>query len=123
VFPSTTLTIAYNGALTVSASPPIFYSMYGGVGGAYISSFSYDAYPANGTNAGFTQVNGTRAVFGIPWSSSQTPSAFLLNELNQNPNASSLSNTLAVAQNIAHLGQTLTTLSRTIAGCGTSNGG
>ena len=122
VFANTTLTIGYNGALTVSASPPIFYSILGGVGGAYISSFTYDAYPASGTDAGFTQVNGTRAIFGIPLSSSQTPSAFLLNELNQNPNLSALSNTLAVLQNIAHAGQTLTNLNRTLAGCGKPNG-
>jgi len=113
---NTSLTIGYNGALTVSANNPIYYStgFSGFYGGAYLSSFTYDISSASSNNAGFTQVNGTRSIFGIPLSSSQTPSAYLLNQLNQN---SSLSNTAALLQDATHLGQTLTNLSRLVAGC------
>jgi RHS repeat-associated protein len=122
VFPNTTLTIGYNGTLTVSASPPLFYSIGGGVFGAYISGFTYDAYPASGASAGFTQVNGTRGIFGVPLSSSQTPSTYLLNEFNQNPGLLALSNVFALLQNMAHFDQTLTKFNRTLAGCEKPNG-
>jgi hypothetical protein len=83
--------------------------------GAFISSATYDISKATPNNAGFTQVNGTVAFLGIPWSpSTTTPSSVLLNYLNQN---SSAGNTAALLQDVVHLGQTLTNLSRTLAGC------
>jgi len=68
-----------------------------GLFGAYISSATYN-------NGAFTQVNGTRAVLGIPWSSTQTPSSYLLNQFNAN---SSLSNIASTMQAAAQLGQQL----------------
>ena len=83
------------GALTVAVSNPIYYST--GLFGAYISSATYN-------NGAYTQVNGTRAVLGVPWSSSQTPSSYLLNQFNAN---SSLSNIASTMQAAAQLGQQL----------------
>lgn len=93
-----------SGALTVAVNNPIYYSA--GFFGAYISSASY-------SNGAFTQVSGTRAVLGIPLSSSQTPSGYLLNQFNQN---SSLANTASLLQSVAQLGQKLV-------GCSALTGG
>jgi len=84
-----------NGALTVGVNNPIYYSA--GFFGAYISSATYN-------NGSFTQVNGTRAVLGLPLSSSQTASGYLLNQFNQN---SSLANTASLLQSVAQFGQML----------------
>jgi hypothetical protein len=93
-----------NGALSVSVNNPIYYSA--GFFGAYISSATYNS-------GAFTQVNGTRAVLGLPLSSSQTSSGYLLNQFNQN---SSLANTASLLQSVAQVGQMLV-------GCSAVTGG
>jgi hypothetical protein len=93
-----------NGALSVGVNNPIYYSA--GFFGAYISSATYNS-------GAFTQVNGTRAVLGLPLSSSQTSSGYLLNQFNQN---SSLANTASLLQSVAQLGQMLV-------GCSAVTGG
>ncbi len=97
VAPNTILGIGLgnNGALSVAVNNPIYYST--GLFGAYISSATYN-------NGAFTQVNGTRAILGVPWSSSQTASSYLLNQFNAN---SSLSNIAGDLQSAAQLGQQL----------------
>jgi hypothetical protein len=97
VYPNTILGIGLenNGALSVAVNNPIYYST--GLFGAYISSATYN-------NGAFSQVNGTRAILGIPWSSAETPSSYLQNLFNAN---SSLSNTAGALQSAAQLGQQL----------------
>lgn len=92
------------GALTVGVSKPIYYNS--GVFGGLISSATYN-------NGQFTQVNGVLTFFGVQLGSSQTPSSILLNQFNQ---SSSLSNTAALLQSAAQLGQQ-------IVGCSAVTGG
>ena len=83
------------GALTVSVYPPIYYQP--GLFGAYISSATFN-------NGSFTEVDGTTAILGIPFSSAQTSSSYLLNKFNSN---SSLTNIAGDVQSAAQLAQQL----------------
>jgi len=119
ISPNTSLTLGLQGGtLTMSLNNPLYIVTNWGAG-AYVSSATFDISSNAYSNAAFTQVNGTRSFAGIPLSSWNTPSKFLLDEFNQNPNLGSLGNAAKLLQTVMQIGQSLTNIGRRLAGCNT----
>jgi RHS repeat-associated protein len=119
ISPNTSLTIGLqsNGAMSLSLNNPL-YVVGAGTVGAYISSATYDINSAPYNNAGFTQVNGATSIAGIPLGSWNTPSSFLLDNLNQN---SALDNMAQAAQAAMTGIQTFVDLIRLLNDCAGSH--